>query len=227
MANVQLKAYWACFPLTPSPTSLENREAKIDITGQDNTGAPRKQGRNERKQLLESLRSSIEEKGQAEAKKRKVNEPLKLPANSETGKDPKDLNRGSKVEVVKDDLQRSEFKKRGMQPCFSGGSGASGLGPFCAPRFWSKKTTLQSNDRGGKQKRQKKKIRPQKKQQRTNKKHITHRQNGKTNTQQTVRPIERSFSTCCACCPLRLETQTKQNKHSRARTCRLEGSHSQ
>ena len=60
MANVQLKAYWACFPLTPSPTCLENREARVDITGQANIVAPRKQGRYDRKQLL---RSSIEEKG--------------------------------------------------------------------------------------------------------------------------------------------------------------------
>lgn len=102
MANVQLKAYWACFPLTPSPTCLENREARLDITGQANIAAPRKR---DRKQLLETLRSSIEEKGQAEAKTRKVKEPLKLPANSETDKDPKYLNRGSKVEVGKDDLQ--------------------------------------------------------------------------------------------------------------------------
>ena len=121
MAAVQLKAYWACFPLTPSLTGLENRESRIDITGQANIATPKKQSRNDRKQLLETLRSSIEEKGQAEAKKRKGNEPLKLLANSETGKDPKDFNRGSKVEVGKEDLQRSEFIKRRMQPCINKG----------------------------------------------------------------------------------------------------------
>ena len=47
---------------------------------------------------------------------------MKLPANSETGKDPKDLNRGSKVEVGKDDLQRSEFNKGVMQPCTNKGN---------------------------------------------------------------------------------------------------------
>ena len=94
MANVQLKAYWACFPLTPSPSCPESREVRTDITGQANKVASIKQGGNDRKQLLKTLWSSIEEKGQAEAKKRKVIEPSKLPANSETGKDPKNLQPG-------------------------------------------------------------------------------------------------------------------------------------
>ena len=113
MANVQLKVYWACFPLTASPTVLESCEARRDITGQADIVAPRKQGCNDRKQLLETLRSSIKDKGQAEAKRRNVYAPLKLRAKSETGKDPEDLNRGSKVEVGNDDLQRREFNKRG------------------------------------------------------------------------------------------------------------------
>ena len=92
--------------------------------GRADAAAPREreQSCNDRKQLLATLRSSIREKGQAEAKKRKVNEPSKLPENSKIGKDPKDLNRGIKVEVGKDGLQRSEFNKGVMQPCTNKGN---------------------------------------------------------------------------------------------------------
>jgi len=48
-------------------------------------------------------------------KKRRVHEPLKLHENPETGKDPKDLNRGAKVEVGNKDQQRCEFSKGEVQ----------------------------------------------------------------------------------------------------------------
>ena len=43
-------------------------------------------------------------------------------ANSENGKKPKNLNRGSKVEVGKDDLQKSEFRKGVMHLCTNKGN---------------------------------------------------------------------------------------------------------
>ena len=101
MATVQLKAYWATFPLTTSLADLEGREASESSTGQSHSHDPRKRGRNERKQLLETLRSTIEDKGQAQAKKRKTHEPAELSENSETGKDQKDFSRGTKVEAGK------------------------------------------------------------------------------------------------------------------------------
>ena len=67
MASVRLKAYWACYPLTMSTAVPEGCEAGKDITGQAHISAPRKQGSNDRKQLLETLRSTIKDKGQAEA----------------------------------------------------------------------------------------------------------------------------------------------------------------
>ena len=45
-----------------------------------------------------------------------VYEPLMLHTNLEIGKDHKDLNRGVKVEVGNDDMQRREFTKGVMQP---------------------------------------------------------------------------------------------------------------
>ena len=82
----------------------------------------REQGCNDRKQLLETLRASITDKGQAEAKKKKVHEPFKLHVNSESGKDPKDLNRVETVEVGNDDLQRCESSKGVMQPSTNKGN---------------------------------------------------------------------------------------------------------
>ena len=100
----------------------DNCEAARNITGRADATASREQSCNDRKQLLVALRSSIRDKGQAEAKKRKVTEPSKLPENSNTGKDPKDLNGGIKVEVGKDDLLRSEFNKGVMRPCTNKGN---------------------------------------------------------------------------------------------------------
>lgn len=122
MANVQLKSYWTCFSLATSTACEGNCEAARDITGRADAAAPREQSSNDRKQLLATLRSSIRDKEQAEAKKRKVTEPSKLPENSNLGKDPKDLNRGIKVEVGKDDLPRSEFNNEVMQPCTNKGN---------------------------------------------------------------------------------------------------------
>ena len=42
--------------------------------------------------------------------------------NSITGKDQEDLNRGNKVEVGKDDLLKTEFNGKGMQPCTNKGN---------------------------------------------------------------------------------------------------------
>ena len=70
MATVQLKAYWATFPLPMSIADPEGCEASKSTTGQSHTHDPRKRGSTERKQLLETLRSTIEDKGQAEAKKK-------------------------------------------------------------------------------------------------------------------------------------------------------------
>ena len=111
-----------CFPLATSTACLENCEATENITGRADAAAPRKQSCNDRKQPFETLRSSIKDKGQAEAKKRKINEPPKLLENSKNGKDPKDLDRGFKVEVGQNDLQRSEFNKGIMQPCTNKGN---------------------------------------------------------------------------------------------------------
>ena len=122
LATVQLKAYWATFPLTTSLADPEGCEANESSTGQSHSHDPRKRGSNERKQLLETLRSTIEDKGQAQAKKRKTHEPAELPGNSETGKDQKDFNRGTKVEAGKNDLQKCEFNKGCMQPSTNRGN---------------------------------------------------------------------------------------------------------
>ena len=101
MAAVQLKAYWELFPLTASLAESKGSEASESPTGQTHPQDPRKQRSNERKQLLETLRPTIEDKGQAQAKKRKTQEPAEMPGNSETGKDQKDFNMGMNVEAEK------------------------------------------------------------------------------------------------------------------------------
>ena len=115
MAIVQLKAYWASFPLTTSPADDERCEVSNSSVEKSCSPNPKMRVSNERKQLLESLRSTIEDKGQAQAKKRKTHEPAESPKNSENGKDQNDCNRGNKVEAGKNDLQQSELiKERGI-----------------------------------------------------------------------------------------------------------------
>ena len=62
MASVQLKAYWACYPLQPIPPCNGSSGGGANRTGQAKEDAPKKQGSVDRKQLLNTLRSSIDEK---------------------------------------------------------------------------------------------------------------------------------------------------------------------
>ena len=122
IAEVQLQTYWACFLMDTSSADEECSGDARNLPGRTEAAAPKDQSNHGRKQLLATLRSSIIEKGQAEAKKRKVEELPKLHRNSITGKDQEDLNRGNKVEVGKDDLLETEFNGKGMQPCTNKGN---------------------------------------------------------------------------------------------------------
>ena len=93
IAEVQLKAYWACFPLHTSTADVECSSGARNLPGRTEAAAPKDQSNKGRKQLLATLRSNIIEKGQAGAKQRKIEELPKLHRNSITGKDQEDLNR--------------------------------------------------------------------------------------------------------------------------------------
>ena len=108
MAEVQLEAYWACYPLHPSPANTESCKERASETGQDKDDGAAKHGSNTRKQLLLTLRSSIEAKGQAAANKMRYSEAGLRPANSMEGEDPKAPNREQEVEVAKIHLQQAE-----------------------------------------------------------------------------------------------------------------------
>ena len=81
IAEVQLKAYWACFPLASSTADEGCRGDVKNLPGRSEAAAPKDQSNKGRKQLLATRRSNIFEKGQAEAKKRKVEELPKLHRN--------------------------------------------------------------------------------------------------------------------------------------------------
>jgi hypothetical protein len=70
IAEVQLKAYWACFPLDTSTADEECSGDAKNLPGRTEAAAPKDQSNKGRKQLLATLRSSIIEKGQAEANKK-------------------------------------------------------------------------------------------------------------------------------------------------------------
>lgn len=111
MAEVQLKAYWTCYPLHPNPMRLEISKMGNPETGQARDAGKVKDESNTRKHLLKILRSSIEAQGQADAKGRKCPEAEPNPKNSRAGEDPKILNWDCKVEGTKDDLHQTEFHK--------------------------------------------------------------------------------------------------------------------
>ena len=68
IAEVQLKAFWTCFPLTPGTTD-ENRQGDAkDPTGHVEAAVPDEPCSKERKQLLARLRDSIIERDQANKK---------------------------------------------------------------------------------------------------------------------------------------------------------------
>ena len=71
IAEIQLRAYWACFPLDTSTADEECSGDAKNLPGRTEAAAPKDQSNKGRKQLLATLRSSIIEKGQAEAKKGK------------------------------------------------------------------------------------------------------------------------------------------------------------
>jgi hypothetical protein len=68
IAEVQLKAFWTCFPLTPGTTD-ENRQGDAkDPTGHVEAAVPDEPCSKGRKQLLARLRDSIIERDQANKK---------------------------------------------------------------------------------------------------------------------------------------------------------------
>ena len=123
IAEVQLKAYWACFPLANSTDAERCRGEEPNPPGQLKTAEHKEQRSTGRKQLLASPRASIIEKEQAEAKRRKVDELPKMQANSNNGKDQGDFNWGNKAGINSDDLKQSEFSRTGIQPSNNKGHG--------------------------------------------------------------------------------------------------------
>ena len=107
IAEVQLKAYWACFPLAIRTDAERCRGEEPNPLGQLKTAEHKEQSSTGRKQLLASLRASIIEKEQAEAKRRKVDELPKMQATSNNGKDQGDFNWGDKVGINSDDLKKN------------------------------------------------------------------------------------------------------------------------
>jgi len=134
IAEVQLKAYWACFPLGSSSddASSQSKEGKAPGGNEDvATAAPKEQTRKGRKQLFASLKASIVENG---IKRRKIDDAqvqkllqlgtmhAALPEqNSSTGKDQRDFNPGTKVGISGDDLSKNEFSRMGVQHSFNKG----------------------------------------------------------------------------------------------------------
>ena len=111
MAEVQFKASWTCYPLHPSPVRSEICTAGVSETGRAKDDGAVKDESNTRKQLLKTLKSSIEAQGQTDAKRRKCHKAESRPENSREWEDQKTLNREHNVEVAKDDLQQAEVHK--------------------------------------------------------------------------------------------------------------------
>ena len=107
MAEVQLKAYWACFPLPDTPNVTERmptgtHEHQRQVGKQaEATGS--------RKDFNKALRTSIAEKVEVDAKRRKCHQAELDPTNS--GKDQSVLNRDRKVELTEDDLHQAGIQK--------------------------------------------------------------------------------------------------------------------
>ena len=80
---------------------MEGCKEGVSETGRDKDDGAAKNESNTRKQLLKTLRSSIETKGQADAKRRRCLEVELRPENSREGEDPKALNRVIKLRLLK------------------------------------------------------------------------------------------------------------------------------
>ena len=112
IAKVQLKAYWECFPLAGSFGSESSCNGGSVAAGPSRTDAQFKPKGTERKQLLARLKGSIEEN----VKRRKVEELPKVQVNSNTGKDQKESDLGTKVRLGGDDRSATESSSTGVQP---------------------------------------------------------------------------------------------------------------
>ena len=127
IAEVQLKTYWACFPLATSTDAERCRGEETNPPGQFKTVEHKEQSSTGRKQLLASLRASIIEKEQAEAKRRKVDELPKMKANTNNGKDQGDFNWGDKAGINSDDFNTTAFSRTGIQPSNNKGHGVDAV----------------------------------------------------------------------------------------------------
>ena len=107
MAEVQLKAYWACFPLLDT--------LKVTERMQTGTHENQRQAENQveaagsRKNFINALKSSISEKVEVDAKRRKCHQ-AKLETTKQ-GKDQSVLNRDRKVEFTEGDLHYTGIQK--------------------------------------------------------------------------------------------------------------------
>ena len=107
MGEVQLKAYWACFPLPDTPIATEMMQ----------TGKPENQTQvgkqveatGSRKDFIKALKSSISAKVEVDAERRKCHQAEPDPMNS--GKDQCVLNRDRKVELTAGDLHQTGIQK--------------------------------------------------------------------------------------------------------------------
>ena len=89
-----------------------------EAAGPSRTDAQFKPKGTERKQLLARLKGSIEEN----AKRRKVEELPKVQENSNTGKDQKESDLGTKVRLGGDDRSATESSSTGVQPSIDKGN---------------------------------------------------------------------------------------------------------
>ena len=134
IAEVQLKAFWACFPLGSSlnEASGQSKEGKAPGKDEDNaTAASKGQMCKGRKQLIANLKASIDENenkrrriDDAQVQKRMQLGTLHLATseqNSSTGIDQRDFNPGIKVAINGDDLSNNEFSRTGVQHSFNRG----------------------------------------------------------------------------------------------------------
>ena len=111
MAEVQLKAYWACFPLPDTPIAT----VMMQTGTHENQRQVGKQAEatGSRKDFIKALRTSISEKVEVDAKRRKRHQAKLEPMNS--GKDQIVLNRDRKVELTEGELHYTGIQKWGRR----------------------------------------------------------------------------------------------------------------
>ena len=113
LEDEQLKVFWACFPLPT--TSLGSDKVQTGTHGNLKPGGERDEAveakdngmkgddSHTRKHFIKALRTSIDDQGKVDAKRRRCRQAELDPRNS--GEDHIKHNRDIKVEVLKQDLQ--------------------------------------------------------------------------------------------------------------------------